>query len=262
MTAAAEIVKLARLLGEKPERFEYLADLPVSDLRVLREKATDVLFDANRAVFERIAAASKLVPTAVTVGVAQKAFGPLLCARVAGVLEPERAVDIAGRLPVDFLADVAAELDPRRAAGVLAALPSGPVVAVGRELTRRGDYVTMGRFIGELPDSALRATVQALDAEAILRTAAFSENEDRFAEIFAMVPDTKVPEIARVFASASDELAEALLPVLKGLDKAGLTRLAAAVKEHSPEQRAHFAELAEQAGVLAELGPLAEVLRA
>ncbi|CRK56234.1 hypothetical protein [Alloactinosynnema sp. L-07] len=260
MTAATEIAKLARLLGDQPERFAYLADLPVSDLRVLREKATDVLFDANRAVFERIAAASKLVPTGVTAAVAQKAFGPLLCARVAGVLEPERAIDIAGRLPVDFLADVAAELDPRRAAGVLAALPAGPVVAVGTELARRGDYVTMGRFIGELPASALKATVEALDTEAILRTAAFSEVEDRFAEIFAMIPDAKVAEVARVFAEASDELGEAVLPVLRNLDKAGLTRLAAEVRQHSPEQRAHFAAIAERVGVLDRLGPLAEAL--
>ncbi|WP_436496694.1 hypothetical protein [Actinokineospora sp. HUAS TT18] len=262
MTAQVEITKLARLLGEKPERFAYLADLPVSDLRVLREKATDVLFDANKAVFERIAAASKLVPTGVTVAVAQKAFGPLLCARVAGVLEPERAVDIAGRLPVDFLADVAVELDPRRAAGVLAALPDGPVVAVGAELTRRGDYVTMGRFIGELPDAALRATVKALDAEAILRTAVFSENEERFPAIFAMIPDAKIADIARAVAKVSDELGEALLPVLMSLDKAGLTRLAAEVKKHAPDDRAHFADLAKQAGVLDRLGPLGEALSA
>ncbi|SDI74375.1 hypothetical protein SAMN05192558_12037 [Actinokineospora alba] len=262
----AEIVKLARLLGDEPERFSYLADLPLEDLRVIRERATDVLFSANRGMFERIAAASKLVPVAVTTTVAQKSFGPLLCARIAGVLEPERAVEMAGRLPVEFLADVAAELDPRRAAGVLAALPAAKVVEVGTELTDRGDYVSMGRFIGELPDATLRVVVQELDADAILRTAVYSENDDRFAAIFAMVPDSRIPDVLDVVinadASTVDDLADDVLPVLAALDEAGLTRLATAVDALTPDQRARLVDLAAKAGVTDQLGPLGLALSA
>ncbi|MGH3861522.1 hypothetical protein [Actinokineospora sp.] len=256
----AELAKLARLLGDEPERFSYLADLPLEELRVIRERATDVLFRANRGMFERIAAASKLVPVAVTATVAQKSFGPLLCARIAGFLEPERAVEMAGRLPVEFLADVAAELDPRRAAGVLAALPAAKVVEVGTELTGRGDFVSMGRFIGELPDATLRVVVRELDAEAILRTAVYSENDDRFAAIFAMLPDARIPDVLAVVIDADtstvDELGGDVLPVLAALDDAGLSRLATAVRALSPEQRARLVGLAAKAGVTDQLGPL------
>lgn len=262
----AEIVKLARLLGDEPERFAYLADLPLEDLRVVRERATDVLFSANRGMFERIAAASKLVPIAVTTAVAQKTFGPLLCARIAGVIDPERAVEMAGRLPVEFLADVAAELDPRRAAGVLAALPAAKVVEVGVELTGRGDFVSMGRFIGELPAATLRVVVRELDAESILRTAVYSENDDRFAEIFAMLPDEQIPEVLDVVVGADDvtvgELADDVLPVLTALDEAGLSRLAAAVDALAPAQRKRLVELAVKAGVTDRLGPLGLALSA
>ncbi|GLZ36841.1 hypothetical protein [Actinokineospora sp. NBRC 105648] len=262
MTARAEIAKLARLLGDDPERFHYLLDVPEADLRRLREQATDVLFGANQALFERIGAASKLVPAALTASIAQRSFGALLSARVAGVLEPARAVDLAGRLSVGFLADVAAELDPRRVAGVLAVLPVARMLEVARELVRRGDHITMGRFVGQLPPPALRATVETLAAEDLLRTAVYSEVADRFAELFAMVADDRLPEVARVVATAPDDLAHDLLPLFARLDEPGLARVADAVAALPVEQRARFAKHAAEAGVLGGLGPLSAALSA
>ncbi|GGS33713.1 hypothetical protein GCM10010171_29990 [Actinokineospora fastidiosa] len=248
--ARAEIVKLARLLGDPPERFAYLADLPAEDIRELRERATDVLFDANAAVFERIAAASRLVPAAITAAIAQRAFGPLLCARVAGVLEPERAVDLAARVSPSFLADVAAELDPRRVAAILATLPVDRMRAVAVELIRRGDYVTMGRFIGVLPAPALRALVTELSAPDMLHTAVYSDDDTRFAEIFAMVPDTEVPAVVTAAVAAEEPLASDIFTVLTHLDATGLSRLSAEVDRLPEDSRATIARRAAAVGLV------------
>ncbi|MFC7616059.1 hypothetical protein ACFQV2_23890 [Actinokineospora soli] len=244
-----EVVKLARLLGGDPERFGYLADLPAEDVRAVRLAATDVLYDANGEVFARIAAASKLVPAAITAAIAQRAFGPLLCARVAGALEPERAVDLAGRVPPTFLADVAAEIDPRRVAPILAALPVDRMRGVARELIRRGDHVTMGRFIGELPGPALRVLVSELSAADMLETAVFSDDDTRFAEIFAMVPDEKVADVVAVAAAAEEPLATDLFEVLARLDPPGVARLSAAAAELSEEDRARLVDRAAGVGL-------------
>ncbi|PPK66846.1 hypothetical protein V5P93_004884 [Actinokineospora auranticolor] len=256
----AEIAKLARLLGDPPERFAYLAALPAADVRVVRERATDVLFGANRQVFDRIAAASRLVPSAITAAIAQRTFGPLLSARVAGALEPSRAVDLAGRLPVPFLADVAAELDPRRIADVLALLPVERVLAVGKELLRRRDHITMGRFVADLPAPTLRATITILNEESLLRTAVYSESVDRFPVLFALLPDERLPAVAHTLAAADAEFAEDVYPLLPHLDPTALTRLAAAVRTLPAAERTDFAALAETTGVLDRLGSLAEVL--
>ena len=245
----AEIVKLARLLADDPARFAYLADLPAADVRAVRIAATDVLFDANADVFARIAAASKLVPAAITAAIAERAFGPLLCARVAAALEPDRAVDLAARVSVDFLADVAAEIDPRRIAPILTALPVARMRSVAAVLIRRGDYVTMGRFIGELPAPALRALVAELSPEDMLHTAVFSDDDTRFPEIFAMIPDRAIPEVVRIAATAEAPFATDIFTALTHLDPTGRARLAAEVDKLSEEDRAVIAARAAAAGL-------------
>lgn len=56
-----ETLKLARVLGAPAERFGYLRQVPLEDLRRFREQVTDVLFDARLGVLQRIAAASRLL---------------------------------------------------------------------------------------------------------------------------------------------------------------------------------------------------------
>jgi len=168
LRSRAEVLKLARLLGRAPERLDYLQDVPISDLRLLREQVTDVLFGAQSTALARLAAASKVLPVGLMATIAEKAFGPLVSARIAGLLEPSRAVDVAARLPPAFLADVAIELDPRRASDVIARIPAGQIADVTRELVRRDEHVTMGRFVGHLSDEALSAAIDEMDDAVLL----------------------------------------------------------------------------------------------
>ncbi len=113
----AEILKLARLLDRGPESLSYLDRVPLEDLRALRERITEVLFTAHESTFRRLAAASNLLPVGLVASLGQNTFGPMLAARITGLLEPGRAVEVAARLPIDFLAQAVIELDPAGPAG-------------------------------------------------------------------------------------------------------------------------------------------------
>ncbi len=166
----AEIFKLARLLQVESRRLSYLEQVPLDDLRVLREQVTKTMFEAHEGGLRRLAATSRLLPTALVANLAQNTFGPLLAARVAGLLEPERAEELAGRLPTKFVADIAIELDPRRASTVIARIPPRRIFEITRELARRREYVTMGRFVGHLSDEGLGAALEALSDDDLVQT--------------------------------------------------------------------------------------------
>src|SRR5690606_23078820 len=131
----------------------------------------DRLFDADRERLRRAAEAGAPMPPKALAGIAVRALGPLVCARLSGLLEPRRAAAIASHLPPPFLARVAAELDPRRSAEVIGALPAELVAAVARAMARDGEHVAMGRFVTHLDDDALAACVGALGDADLVRVA-------------------------------------------------------------------------------------------
>jgi hypothetical protein len=204
-----EILKLARLLNRDPDTLSYLEALPVDDVRRLREQVTDVLFSANDRTFARLAAASRLLPAAVNATIAQRAFGPLLAALITGQLEPSSAVEVAERLPASFLADVAIELDPRRASDVIAKIPPRQIAAITRELAKREEYVTMGRFVGHLPDAALAAAIEATDDEALLRSGFVQEQKSRLEHVAELLGPARLAGVIET-ARAEDLWPEAL----------------------------------------------------
>ena len=183
LEVGAEIAKLSRLLGADAGELSFLERLPSAALRTFRLSATDFLFDRDADMLGRVAAGSKLVPIPLSAKIAQAAFGPLLCAAVSGLLDPDRAVRTAQRLPIPFLADVAVEMDPRRAAGVIAQMPPEIVAAVGVELVARGEHVTMGRFVAFLPPPTLRQALDAIGDADLLRTAFVLEDKSRLDEL-------------------------------------------------------------------------------
>ncbi|MDT7724123.1 MAG: hypothetical protein QOI21_699 [Actinomycetota bacterium] len=211
----AEILKLARVLGVEPARFGYLEKVDPRELQQLRDQVTDVLFDANLGVLQRMAAASKLIPGPILAKIAEKVFGPLLCARVAGVVEPSRGIDIAKRLGPVFLADVATELDPRRSSEIIAGIPSPTVAAVAGELIRRKDWITIGRFVGHLPDPTVSASLRVIPNPALLRVAFVLDDKSRLDHIVGLLPKTRFDSI--VEAAAEVDLWSPLLDLLNHL---------------------------------------------
>lgn len=197
---AVEILKLARLVRTDPGELGYLAQVAPHDIRDLREQITVAMFDADSQLLQRVAAATKVVPSKLAAVMGERAFGPLLCARITGLLEPSRAVDIASRLPTDFLADLAIELDPRRASRVIAEIPPPQMAEITRELAEREEYIAMGGFVGHLPEAALRAALDAIDDETLLRTAYVIEAKGNLGALVALLPPERLETIIRTAA--------------------------------------------------------------
>ena len=240
LAAKAEVLKLARLLGVAEKDFAFLESFDPLAIRALREQMTAELYDDGKALLQKVAAATKLTPTSISAVIAEKALGPLLCARVASLLGADKAIDIAKRLPAPFLAEVCLHLDPRRTAGIIRGTPVEQVVAVSKILQAKKEFVTMARFVDALSPEAIKAVINATpDEEPLLRTAVFAENPAVHNELVSYLPRSRLKSlIARATVdaelwSAALSLMSHLNPQWRGelgqltaeLDDATLTRL-------------------------------------
>ena len=240
----AEVIKLSRLLEVEPEELASLEAVDPDALRELRERVTERLFDGHMGAFRRAVHASGLLPVGLSATIAEKAFGPMLCARLAGLVGTERAVAVAAHLSPEFLADVAVHLDPRRASDVIAALPEELVGDVATRLALRGELVVMGRFAGHLTDEALHAVFDALDEGDLLQIAFTLEGGlDRAAELMS---DARMEGVLR--AAADEDLwleALALMDDLPEQRRRDLARMVAA----DARLRASLLDAADRGGV-------------
>lgn len=184
----AETAKLARLLrASDPQALAFLLPIPAPELRDYREAVTDLLYDDERELLQRTADAARLLPARTLAAIGERALGPLFCARLTGLLDPRRAVEISAHFTVDFLAQLAAELDPRRAAEVVSAIATDTVVAVSATMAANGEHVAMGRFVAYLDDAALSRCLEALSDEDLLRVTFVMEGEERLSSVFEMI---------------------------------------------------------------------------
>ncbi|QFU86594.1 hypothetical protein [Amycolatopsis sp. YIM 10] len=248
LDSRAEVLKLARLLDADDERLSFLARLDARELRRLRERMTDVLFDANLPMLRRMAAASKLLPGAVTAKIAERVYGPLLCARIAGVMEADRAVDVAKRLTTAFLADVAIELDPRRVSEIIARMPRTRILEIAEELVRREDWITIGRFVGHLPDETVEAAFVVLHDVALLHTAFVLDDKARVGQVVELLPEDRFDGLAA--AAAELDLWVPTFDLLAHIGNGDRELLAGALRRLDKASVARAREKAEEMGVL------------
>lgn len=209
LEARGEVIKLARLLSVEESDLAFVAGLPAGDIRKFREQSTDRLYDAGARALSRVGAAAAIMPSGLVASIAQRSFGPLLCARAAGTVDAAKAIDVARRLPPDFLADVTIALDPRRVAEIIASVPAELAVPVAAELGRREEHVTMGRFLAFVADDTTAAAMEVIDDEAMLRTAFVLEHKERLDHAIGLLPPERLPGIL-VNASRLGLWAEAL----------------------------------------------------
>ncbi|MFD6390805.1 hypothetical protein [Nocardia sp. NPDC060259] len=292
----AEIAKLARVLGVDPADLNFLTTQPPSAIKAFRDQVSDEMSGRDVQRLQRVAAAVKLVPKPVAALVAEKALGPALTAAVAGAVEPARAVAIAQSLSPKFLADATVLLDPKRAAEVIARVPDAMAAEVARELIERGDYLTMGRLAGSMPDSVLWAALpQAADRD-ILQVGLHLEDSSQAERLLNMVTD-RVPgmvtamyaeekwadaislldiigpqeraRMADIVAEQDDEVLDglltavthldawdALLPVAAGMAITGLQRLAQRPVMHDPATLERVSDISLTQGLWLDLLPL------
>jgi hypothetical protein len=222
----AEIVKLARVLGVGEKDLEYLHDLDADSIRAFREQASARLFDADEARLKRVAAASKLLPIPLIALIAEHVFGNVLCARVAGLIAPERAAELAQKLRVGFLADVTLEIDPRHVREVIKRIPVARIVEVAMELAKRGEFVTLARFVDYVSTDAIKAVIDKLtDNAALLHIAFFVEDKKRLNDLIGFLPETRLKDIIYLAADESQDLWPEALALMNDISPAWRKRL-------------------------------------
>jgi hypothetical protein len=215
----AELVKLSRILGTTEQAVAFLASRGHLELRELETRISRALFDQHRVAFQRLVDASKLLPASLIAKMSELVFGPMLSARVAGLMPIERAIEVASRLRLKFRVDVTIQLDPRSASDLLARMPTPIVVEVAHELMQRKEYVTMGRFVDDLSDEAIRAVMtDVTDDAALVRIAGYVERRERLNDLIAMVPAARLPRVVAAVAAGPADLQDAGLIMMSQLD--------------------------------------------
>ena len=232
----AEHLKLARLLGCTEQRVAALKGLDVQGFRKLRDACTSVLFDGDRASLQKVVASSRLLPGALKALVAEKALGPVLASRVAGLLPPEDAADIAKRVPLAFNVQVTLQIDPRSAVPLLRLIPVSLVVAVTREVVKQREYIAMARFVDALSDEQIRACMEVLDDEAMLRIGFFVESPKRLEEVVGLMSGERLQKVMAVAARPELDLSGAALMLLSGVSEPLRMRMTEAAMLHQDAQ--------------------------
>ncbi|GGN94351.1 hypothetical protein [Nocardia rhizosphaerihabitans] len=229
----AELAKLARVLDRQdPADLDFLATLPPAALRRFRDQITDQIAERESRRMQRIGAAAKLIPAPIAAKITEAAFGPVLAAAIAGSVDPSRAVAIASALSPSFLADATVTLDPRRATALIAEVPDHMAAATARELIARGDYLTLGRLAGSVPDRVLRAALpHAADID-LLHVGYYLEDTDAADRLLAIVTD-RVPGMLRATA-AENKWSEAIT-LLDLLGPTERSHLGNVVADQDPE---------------------------
>ncbi len=258
----AEILKLARLFNLGEDRLAFLRSLDPATIRQLRETATAALFDSDQHIFQRLAAATRLLPGKVSALIAEKALGALICARIAGLLPPERAVDVARRLHTPFLADVCLELDPRHVRELIAMMPVDRVVEVARELARRQEYITMARFVDSLGETAMRAILDALtDDAALLRVGFFVEDPAQLDAVVAMLPPARLGHMIRIAVTGPAELWPEALALLQAIGESQRRRMAEQAAGLDDDVIGLMIERTQSQDLWAQLVPVVALIR-
>ena len=195
--ADGERLKLARLLADRDvEDLAFLEGIPAPELAAYRVRLTDALFSVDETALKRTAEASRLLPIGLMATIGERGLGPLVCARVCGHLELQRAVDVAAKLPAAFCGQVAAELDPRKAIALVSAMEPERVAEVALQMAEQGEHVAMGRFVGHLPTPTLARCVTVLSDEDLVRIAFVMDGAERIDEIAAMLDDRRLASVA------------------------------------------------------------------
>lgn len=197
LAIAAEIARLERLLDVDAGALAFLEGVEAAEIRELRRLASDAQFDVDREQLTRLAAASKLLPSGLVAAISKRAFGPLLAARITGFMDPARAADVGRHLDRSFLADICVQLDPRRAKEIIPRMDVDTVVAITEELLDRGDFATMGRFVGSMPVDVLGAVLEITEGDELLKVCAAAESAAGIDEIFGMLSDERLRDVRR-----------------------------------------------------------------
>lgn len=259
----AELIKLSRVLGAAAGDVEFLAPLGVERLRRLGARLSQALYDEHRPALQKLADASRLLPATLVAKLSELVFRPMLSARVAGLMPAARAVEVARKLHARFLADVCVELDPRSASEVLALMPTAIVVDVAQRLLERGEHVTMGRFVDDLTDDAIRAVIDGIrDDTALVRIGCFVERRERLNELVDLLGAARIRRVVAAVAAGPAEVQAAGLAMMSQFTRKQLGRFGEAAIALGPGTLNALVAAAQREGAVDVVGAVMQAVGA
>lgn len=228
----AERDKLARTLTCDVDALPDLGD--VETLRTvagaIRRHLSAVEAKRLRGV---VAAATKLPPPLVG-SIAERHFGPVLCAATLGAVDGRFAGKVAKHLSVPFMVDIAAASEPDSAAHLADTLPTTVVDRIAHGLIERQEYLTLAAFVGHVDAELATRIVQGVgDHAALVRIARYVVDPSRIDAIVGRLPDDRLR--ALIHAVADGDLWIEALDLVATVSPAQHGRIAAAAAELDDE---------------------------
>ena len=193
----SEIVKLARLLDADPQDIDYLAEVSPEALRNLRRSLLDRFYGGTDEGIQRFAKIGNLLPAKVIAQLTKEAVGPVMAARIAGLIDPKQAAAVVGNLSPSFVAEIATHIDPRRVEPVIGRLPDDQVIKIAQKLIDRKEFVTMGQLASFVSDEILNAAFVYASDDALLQVAFVTEDKTRLSDALKPQSDERITNIIR-----------------------------------------------------------------
>jgi hypothetical protein len=226
----AALAKLARVLGAETTDVDFLRDVDVTTLATLRDQISDVLQQTDGKRLSTVVAASKLMPLPLAAAIGERWFGPTICARLVGLIEPRAARQYTKHLSIRFMADITVQTDPRCVSGIVEELPLRTMQAIATTLLERGDYFTLSHFVTYVPSVVVIDILDAIyDHAALVRIATYVEDPAVLDPIVALLPDARL--MALVNAVERDDLWAEGLHLFGALSSMQITRVATTLAE-------------------------------
>lgn len=221
----AELDKLGHLLEVPVADLAGMASGGSVNLRRLRQRIHQRVFDDRRERFQRLEKLTRVLPQTAVAKFAVSAFGPRLSGRLVGEMNSLRAVKIAERLDPTFLADVALHVDPPKVHDIIARLPAELIRDAALTLVERKEYIVLGRFADALSELAIQAVVAAVDDDAaLLHIAFYMEHKEQLTRFVNMIDRDRMASIMRT--GTQRELWPEALSVIDNVDIEWRGRLA------------------------------------
>jgi hypothetical protein len=240
LVTRAQLVMLAETMDVEPERLASLRRLEVSQLRALRERVSDVLFDEHTQTFARVSKLAPLVPNALVAKLSQALVPPLVAGRAAGALgvaHPDRAAGVLSHLSSEYMADCAPYLDPRTIGVLAPVIPVPLLVRAANELMAREDYVTAARFLDYAQPELVREFERGIpDDVGLLMTATLTDSTRRLKEVIELLPRERVERIVLAAATGPEQLV-AGISLLARMEDRLQAELASVFLSRLPEDR-------------------------
>lgn len=203
----AELMKLAAAMEVPIEQIKFLAEVPPQALRHFRMAMIDRVFDQQQSLFRWFAAWVRWIPIWLSVLIVRFWLGLVIATRIAGALPAWRAAAIAQHVPTEFMADIAKGLDPRMTRELVRLLSSTQVEAIASVLLKRRDFMTMGRFVGLLPDKVIRDVAASIEDEGDLLEIIFHvDSRARIDHIIHLLPFERIQRAMMIVSDPSRRL--------------------------------------------------------